>query len=589
MGDEEGTIMLAKPASGPAGCTPSHTAEVELSCDRPGIEIGPRPGDTSVGVEAVRSDFPALDWELRPGVSLVYLDSAATALKPWPVIRAVREYDVDYPAAVHRGLHTLSERATAAYESARGRVARFLGAADPACVIFTHGTTESINLVAQSWGGTFLEPGDEILLTVLEHHANLVPWQMLARRRGLSLRFAEIDDDGRLDLGSFDRQFSDRVRFVAVTAASNVLGTMPPLGAIVARARQRGAKVLIDAAQAIAHRPMDVAALDADFVAFSGHKVYGPTGVGVLYAKREHLEAMPPMLGGGSMVLRVDREGAEWNEVPWKFEAGTPPIAQAIGLGAAVDYLARFEGSGLRAHEEELTRHAYRVLSGLGGVRLLGPDPREDPRVGIIGFLVDGVQPHDLAQLLDREGVAIRAGHHCAMPLHQRLGIGASARASFGLYNTFAEVERLAEAIERAKCILRRPSGRSRPAPSRPGGWRRPTSPPSWITPSAATGSAWIWLSGLGAGSARCGSKGKDASSARSRRRSWPSISKGCRWSRPGTSRPARPSSCSGSASAPCGPSAGSWPGESSGEPCPLRSDRRPAGPAPHLQPHEIT
>jgi cysteine desulfurase/selenocysteine lyase len=289
---------------------------------------------------------------------------------------------------------------------------------------------------------------------------------MLARRRGLTLAFVEVGDDGRLDLESFERQLTDRVRLVAITAASNVLGTIPPLGPIVERARGRGAKVLVDAAQSIAHRPTDVAAMDVDFLAFSAHKLYGPTGVGVLYARREHLEAMPPVLGGGSMVLRVGRDDAEWNEVPWKFEAGTPPIAQAIGLGAAVDYLSGLDRTALAAHEEGLTRRAYEVLSGIDGVRLLGPDPRDHPRAGVIGFLVDGVHPHDLAQLLDRDGVAIRAGHHCCMPLHQRLGLAASARASLALYNTAADVDRLAEAIERAKRTLARP----RPAPSAPGG-----------------------------------------------------------------------------------------------------------------------
>ena len=433
-------------------------------CGPDGANCREEPGDPTFDVEAARTEFPALVRDIRPGVSLVYLDSAATALKPWPVIRAVREYDVDYPASVHRGLHALSERATLAYESARERVARFIGASDPACVIFTRGTTESINLAAQSWGGTFLEPGDELLLTLLEHHSNLVPWQMLARERGLTLRFADVTDDGRLDLESFERQLTGRVRLVAITAASNVLGTVPPLEDIAARARELGARILVDAAQAVAHRPIDVETLGVDFLAFSGHKMYGPTGVGVLYARREHLEAMPPMFGGGSMVLRVDRDGAEWNELPWKFEAGTPPIAQAIGLGAAVDFLERFDRS---AYEEALTRHAYRVLSGIDGVRLLGPDPRDEPRAGIISFLVDGVHPHDLAQLLDRDGVAIRAGHHCAMPLHHRLGLAASARASFAMYNTVADVDRLAGAIERAKWTLRRPAGRPWPLPSR--------------------------------------------------------------------------------------------------------------------------
>jgi cysteine desulfurase/selenocysteine lyase len=402
----------------------------------------------------VRREFPALDQEVYPGVPLAYLDSAATSLKPWAVIRAVRGYDAEYPASVHRGIHALSERATGAYESARGRVARFLGAADPAEVVFTRGTTEAINLVARAWGRAFLRPGDEVVLTLLEHHANLVPWQMLAREVGLSLRFAELTEDGRLDLDSFERQLSGRTRLVAVTAMSNVLGSIVPLEEIIGRAHRRGAPVLVDAAQGAPHLPLDVAALDADFVAFSGHKMCGPTGVGVLYAKREHLEAMPPVMGGGSMVLRVDLHGAEWNDVPWKFEAGTPPIAQAIGLGAAVDFLGRFGWPALQAHERALTEHAHRVLAEIGGVRLLGPDPEH--KGGIVAFTVEGVHPHDLAQLLDRAGVAIRAGHHCAMPLHERLGIAASARASFSLYNTAAELDRLAEAIAGARRVLRR-------------------------------------------------------------------------------------------------------------------------------------
>jgi len=415
-------------------------------------------------VEAIREQFPALDQEVRAGVPLVYLDSAATSLKPWRVIRAVQGYDAEYSASVHRGLHTLSERATRAYESARVRVARFIGAADPAQVVFTRGTTESINLVAQSWGETFLEPGDEVLLTILEHHSNLVPWQMLARRRGLVLRFADVTDDGRLDLDSFERQLSARVRLVAVTAMSNVLGTIPPLQEIVARAHGCGAKVLVDAAQGVVHLPTDVEALDADFVAFSGHKLHGPTGVGVLYAKREHLEAMPPVMGGGSMVLRVDRDGAQWNDVPWKFEAGTPPIAQAIGLGAAVDFLAQFDRAALLAHQRTLTSRAHQMLSQVEGIRLLGPDPEHETKGGIISFVVEGAHPHDLAQLLDHDGVAIRAGHHCTMPLHERFGIAASTRASFALYNTMAEIDRLAESIDRARRTLGRPSGR--PAPS---------------------------------------------------------------------------------------------------------------------------
>jgi cysteine desulfurase/selenocysteine lyase len=403
--------------------------------------------------ESVRRDFPALHQEVRPGVPLVYLDSAATSLKPWPVIRAVEEYMVDYPASVHRGLHSLSERATEEFESARRRVAWFLGAEDPAEVVFTRGTTESINLVAQGWGRAYLKPGDEIVLSVLEHHSNLVPWQMLARERGVVLKFAEVTDSGRLDFASFARLMSPRVRLVAVTGMSNVLGTLTPLREIAELAHLRRALVLVDGAQYVPHRPVDVADLGIDFLAFSGHKLLGPTGIGVLYGRRELLEAMPPVMGGGGMVLRVDRSGAEWNEVPWKFEPGTPPIAEAIGLGAVVDYLARFDRMALMAHERRLTEHAHRVLGDLPGLRLLGPEPPD--KGGLVAFTVEGVHPHDLATLLDRRGVAIRAGAHCAMPLHERLGVPATARASFSLYNTVAEVDRLAEAIETARRVFR--------------------------------------------------------------------------------------------------------------------------------------
>jgi cysteine desulfurase/selenocysteine lyase len=421
-----------------------------------------RPGNRAAAEAApldpdeLRGDFPSLGLELRPGVPLVYLDSAATSLKPRQVIRAVQGYDADYPANVHRGLHTLSERASAAYESSRARVARFIGSTEPAQVVFTHGTTEGINLVAQSWGEVFLKPGDEVVVSVLEHHSNLVPWQMLARRIGLALRYVDVTDDGRFDVDSFERQLSERTRLVAITAMSNVLGTIAPLEEVIDRAHRRGAVVLVDAAQGMARFPLDVTALGADFVVFSAHKMCGPTGVGVLYAKREHLEAMPPVTGGGGMVLRVGQDEAEWNEVPWKFEAGTPPIAQAIGLGAAVDYLGQFDRRAVWAHDRALTACAHRSLAALAGVRLLGPEPGQ--KGGVVAFTVAGVHPHDLAQLVDREGVAIRAGHHCAMPLHDRLGVAASARASFALYNTVEEIDRLAGAIERAQQVFRRGS-----------------------------------------------------------------------------------------------------------------------------------
>jgi cysteine desulfurase/selenocysteine lyase len=309
--------------------------------------------------------------------------------------------------------------------------------------------------VAQSWGRHALQPGDEILLSELEHHSNIIPWQMLARNHGVVLRFIELTDEAELDRDSFEALMSPRVRLVAVTGMSNVTGTIPPLRRIIALAHAQGARVLIDAAQSLSHQRLDVTRLDADFVAFSGHKIYGPTGIGVLYAKRELLEEMPPVTGGGSMVVRVDRQGAEWNEIPWKFEAGTPPIAEAIGLGAAIDYLTRFRPEEVDEHERALLRHAHDLLGRINGLHILGPTLLEHKGT-IVGFTLADTHPHDLAQLLDRYGIAIRAGHHCAMPLHTRLGIPASARASFSLYNTRSEVEHLAQAIASVKKLLRR-------------------------------------------------------------------------------------------------------------------------------------
>ena len=320
--------------------------------------------------------------------------------------------------------------------------------------------------MAQSWGRTHLKPGDAILLSELEHHSNLVPWQMLAQDRGVDLRFAELTGDGRLELDAVAAAMTDRVRLIAVTGMSNVTGTIPPLAGIVELARSRGARVLIDAAQSLPHERLDVSKLGVDFVAFSGHKICGPTGIGVLYARREILESMPPVMGGGSMVVRVTRERSEWNEVPWKFEAGTPPIAEAIGLGAALDYLDQFDPRELAAHERGLLTHALEVLGRIEGLTIHGPQTA-DQRGAIVSFTLEGTHPHDLAQLLDRYGIAIRAGHHCAMPLHVRLGIPASARASFYLYNTRDEVDRLAEALESLKTLLRRrPHGPRAPRPA---------------------------------------------------------------------------------------------------------------------------
>ena len=407
-------------------------------------------------ISRLRADFPPLAEEIRPGVPLRYFDSAATALKPRAVIEAVRECMAEYPANVHRGLHVLSERATEAFERARVTIAGHLGVDDPAQVIFTRGTTEAINLVARSWGRMALRSGDAIVVSELEHHANLVPWQMVAAEVGAELRYVDLDDDLTYDLDAFDRLFEDgRVRIVATTGMSNVTGVRPPIEEIVRRARERGARTLIDAAQRLAHERLDVTSLGVDFAAFSGHKVFGPTGVGVLYGRRELLEAMEPVLGGGNMVLRVERDRAVWNELPDKFEAGTPPIAEVIGLGAAIEYIDALDARAVARHERALIDHAHVVLGTVEGFQLLGPSATSG-KGPIVGFTLDGTHPHDLSHLLDRSGIAIRAGHHCAMPLHTRLGIPASARASFALYNTTEEIDRLAEALGSIKTLLRR-------------------------------------------------------------------------------------------------------------------------------------
>ncbi len=402
----------------------------------------------------LRADFPALEREVHPGIRLTYLDNAATTLKPWPVIRAVQEYDAEYPANVHRGIHTLSEQATGAFETAREKVAGFVGARSVEEIVWTRGTTDAINLVAQSWSRAHLTAGDEIVLNDLEHHANIVPWQIIARERGLVLKFAEITEDGRLELDAVARLMTPKTKIVSVTAMSNVLGTIPPLAEIVGLAHDHGAKIVVDAAQGVPHGSIDVDRLQIDFLAFSGHKVCGPTGIGVLFGRRELLESMPPMLGGGGMITRVTRDGFEWDAPPARFEAGTPAIAQAIGLGAAIDYLATFDSSLIAAHERQLMKYAHSRLIDVKGVQLLGPEPVH--KGGIVSFNVDGVHPHDLSHLVDRAGVAIRAGQHCAKPLHDRLGLVASVRASVYVYNTTEDIDRLAEAIEGARQILGR-------------------------------------------------------------------------------------------------------------------------------------
>jgi cysteine desulfurase / selenocysteine lyase len=413
----------------------------------------------ALDAERLRGDFPILATVLhqtaeKPGVPLMYLDNAATTQRPRQVIGAIVDTYEKHFANVHRGIHWLSDQSTDLYEMARSKVRDFIGAPSTEQIIFTHGTTESINLVARSWGEANLKPGDEILLTELEHHSNIVPWQQAAARSGAHVRFLPITDDGRLALDELDRWLTPKTKIVAVAAVSNVLGTINPLETIIERAHQAGAVVLVDAAQSVPHATTDVATLNADFVVFSGHKMLGPTGVGVLYGRRELLEAMPPFLGGGSMIRRVTTEGFEAAELPAKFEAGTPPIVGAIGLGAAIDYLTAVGMAAIHAHERRLCAQAHEALSAIRGLKFLGPKPEH--KGGIVSFTIDRVHAHDVAQLLDRQGIAVRAGHHCAMPLHKRLGINASTRASFYLYNTPGEVDHLARAIEETKRVFRR-------------------------------------------------------------------------------------------------------------------------------------
>ena len=401
---------------------------------------------------AIRADFPVLAEQVheRP---LVYLDNAATSQKPQVVIDTLRTYYETYNANIHRGLHTLSERATAEYEAARARVAGFINAARPHEVIFTRGTTEAINLVTRSWGDANVNEGDEILLTEMEHHSNLVPWQMLAQRRGASLRYIPIDAEGRIDLDAYARMFGPRTRLVTVTHMSNVLGTITPAAELIRIAHAHGVPVLLDAAQSIPHLQVDVQALNADFVAFSGHKMLGPTGIGALYGRESLLDAMEPLFGGGSMIRVVELHQSSWTGLPEKLEGGTPNIAGAIGLGAAVDYLQAVGMENVAAYEHELTEYALAQLSDLEGVQVFGPpDARE--RGGVISFYVGDVHPHDVGTMLDTEGIAVRAGHHCAQPLMRKLGVPATARASVYLYNTAAEVDCLAESVARAKAFF---------------------------------------------------------------------------------------------------------------------------------------
>jgi cysteine desulfurase/selenocysteine lyase len=407
--------------------------------------------DHTLDVERIRADFPILSRQIE-GRPLVFLDSAASAQKPVQVLEVMDTVYRWCYANVHRGVYCLSEEATCCYEDTRDKVAAFIHAGAREEIVFTRNTTESINLIAYSWGRANVKAGDRILLTEMEHHSNIVPWQMLAQEKGAELVYLPVTDEGLLDLDCLDGLLDGRVRIVAFTAMSNVLGTMTPVQEIVRRAHDVGAVALVDGAQSVPHLPVDVQALGCDFVAFSAHKMCGPTGIGVLYGRQELLEAMPPFLGGGDMIRRVERERSAWNDLPWKFEAGTPAIVEGAGLGAAVDYLGAIGMEAIAAHDRELVAYAMARLGALPGLRVIGP-PAEQ-RGGIVAFTFRGIHPHDLAHFLNREGVAVRAGHHCAQPLHKRLGLTATARASFYLYNTREEVDRLVEALERSAQAL---------------------------------------------------------------------------------------------------------------------------------------
>jgi len=401
-------------------------------------------------VAAIRADFPALDQRVH-GRPLVYLDNAATAQKPLAVLQAIQRYYERDNANVHRGVHALSERATAAYEDARERTRAFINAASTREIVFTRNATESINLVARAWGDANIRTGDEVLITVMEHHSNIVPWQLLCARTGATLVAAPIDDRGELVMDEFERRLSPRTKMVAVVHQSNALGTITPAARIVALARRAGAAVLIDGSQAVCHQPVDVRALGADFYVFTGHKLYGPTGIGVLYGREAVLDAMPPFLGGGDMIRTVSIEASTWNDLPYKFEAGTPHIAGAVGLGAAIRYVTDVGVDAIGAHEAALVREATRALAAVPGVRIIGT-ARE--KASVISFVMDGVHPHDLGTVVDREGVAIRTGHHCAQPVMDRFGIPATARASFAMYNTLDDVAALVAAVDRARTLL---------------------------------------------------------------------------------------------------------------------------------------
>jgi cysteine desulfurase/selenocysteine lyase len=399
---------------------------------------------------AVRSDFPALAQQVH-GRPLVYLDNGATTQKPRAVIDALVHYYERDNSNVHRGVHVLSERATMAYEGARDLVRQFLNARSVAEIVFTRNATEAINLVARAWGDANVSAGDEVLITAMEHHSNIVPWQQLCARTGATLRVVPIDDAGDLVLETLDELLTERTKIFAFTHVSNALGTVNPVARLIARAKSAGAFVLVDGSQAVGHMQVDVQALGADFYVFTGHKLFGPTGIGVLHGREPVLDAMPPFMGGGDMIRTVTLEGSTWNDLPYKFEAGTPNIAGAIGLGAAVSYVRAVGFDAIGRHEAAIVGAAVSRLRQMDGIRMVGT-PRE--RAGLVSFVMDGVHPHDIGTIVDREGVAIRTGHHCAQPVMERYGVPATARASFAFYNSESDVEALVAALESVRQVM---------------------------------------------------------------------------------------------------------------------------------------
>lgn len=400
-----------------------------------------------MNIARIKKDFPILEREIRPGVPLIYLDSTATAQKPLQVIDAMDDYYRHHNGNIHRGVHTLAEEATAGYEEARVKIAKFINAKKARQVIYTRNTTESINLVAQTWGRSNLKKGDLVILTEMEHHSNLVPWQILSEEKELRLEFIPVDDEGQLDLQVYELLLLEEPKLLAFTHMSNVLGTINPAKQMIEKAKAAGAITLIDGAQSVPHFAVDVQELDVDFLVFSAHKMVGPTGIGVLYGKEDILERIPPYQGGGDMIKKVYLRSFTANEIPYKFEAGTPAIAEAIGFGAAIDYLSTIGMKTIAEHEKELVTYALVELSGVPGLNVIGE--KMGNRGGVTSFTLEGIHPHDIAQILDQDGIAVRAGHHCAMPLHDRFHLPATTRASYYLYNTTDDVDKLVKSLHR--------------------------------------------------------------------------------------------------------------------------------------------